>query len=82
MKCNTLNEFEKNVIERKGTERAFSGEYCNHKEEGTYTCKKCNTPLFSSKAKFDSGTGWPSFDDAFKGAVKPAFPKHLTIFPL
>jgi methionine-R-sulfoxide reductase len=70
MKYNELNDFEKHVIENKGTERAFSGEYYNHKEDGTYTCKKCNSPLFKSNAKFNSGTGWPSFDDAIKGAVK------------
>ncbi len=70
MSYNKLNEFEKHVIENKGTERAFSGEYYNHKDNGTYTCKKCNAPLFKSNAKFDSGTGWPSFDDAMAGAVK------------
>lgn len=70
MNYNQLNDFERYVIEKKGTERAFSGEYYNHKENGTYTCKKCNSPLFRSDAKFDSGTGWPSFDDAIKGAVK------------
>lgn len=70
MEYNKLNEFEKHVIENKGTERAFTGEYYNHKENGTYTCKKCNSPLFKSDAKFDSGTGWPSFDDTIKGAVK------------
>ncbi len=70
MGYNNLNEFEQYVIEKKGTERAFSGEYYNNKEDGTYICKKCDTPLFKSGAKFDSGTGWPSFDDAIQGAVK------------
>jgi methionine-R-sulfoxide reductase len=70
MEYNKLNEFEKKVIEQKGTERAFTGEYYAHKENGTYTCKKCNAPLFKSDAKFDSGTGWPSFDDTIKGAIK------------
>jgi peptide methionine sulfoxide reductase msrA/msrB len=70
MEYNKLTEFEKKVIEHKGTERAFTGEYYDHKDDGTYHCKKCNTPLFKSDAKFDSGTGWPSFDDAIKGAVK------------
>lgn len=45
-----------------GTERAFSGEYASFKEDGIYTCVCCQTPLFDSSAKFDSGTGWPSFD--------------------
>lgn len=70
MKYRELNEFEKNVIENKGTERAFMGKYCDHKEDGIYHCKRCDVPLFKSDAKFDSGTGWPSFDDALKDAIK------------
>lgn len=49
------------ITRKKGTERAFSGEYHDLKEDGVYRCVACGTPLFSSETKFDSGTGWPSF---------------------
>lgn len=69
-KINTLTSFEKHVIVDKGTERAFSGQYVNSKEDGTYTCKVCGTPLYKSSDKFDSHCGWPSFDDAIPEAIK------------
>jgi peptide-methionine (R)-S-oxide reductase len=69
MKYNKLNEFEQYVILKKGTERAGTGEYTDHKEKGTYVCKQCNAPLYSSADKFDSHCGWPSFDDEIEGAV-------------
>ena len=69
-KFNKLTEFEEYVIEGKGTERPYTGEYTAHKETGTYICKKCNAPLYSSSSKFDSHCGWPSFDDEIDGAVK------------
>ncbi len=50
------------VARHHGTERAFSGEYAEFKGDGIYTCVCCGTPLFDSSAKFDSGTGWPSYD--------------------
>lgn len=56
-------ELEKEVMWNKGTEAPFSGKYVDTKEEGMYVCKSCGAALFKSDAKFDSGTGWPSFDE-------------------
>ena len=70
MKFNELTPEEIRVIENKGTEMPFSGKYDGFYEAGIYNCKKCNTPLFSSTDKFNSGSGWPSFDDTLPNAVK------------
>jgi methionine-R-sulfoxide reductase len=56
-----LNDQQFDVARRKGTEPAFTGRYASTKDHGIYTCVCCGTPLFSSAAKFESGTGWPSF---------------------
>ncbi|XP_064198406.1 peptide methionine sulfoxide reductase MsrB-like isoform X2 [Anguilla rostrata] len=58
-----LSPVQYHVTQERGTERAFTGEFTDHKEDGTYTCVVCNTPLFPSDKKFDSGSGWPSFCD-------------------
>src|SRR3989344_2914498 len=57
------NELEKEVMWNKGTEPPFSGKYIHAKNKGVYRCKNCGIELFKSDAKFDSGTGWPSFDN-------------------
>ncbi|CAF1273259.1 unnamed protein product [Adineta steineri] len=61
MNLNHLSSMAYNVTQKHGTEPAFSSPLHNNKKKGTYTCVVCNTPLFSSTHKFDSGTGWPSF---------------------
>lgn len=57
----SLSELEYQVLRQKGTERAFTGDLLKVKHKGTFTCRGCGLPLFSTKAKFESGTGWPSF---------------------
>jgi peptide methionine sulfoxide reductase msrA/msrB len=64
-----LTEFEKQVLFNKATERAFTGKYDKHFEEGVYTCKNCGKLLYYSDDKFDSGCGWPAFDDEAPGAI-------------
>ena len=56
-----LTDEQYRVTQQKGTERAFTGRYVDHKEDGTYTCVCCGAGLFSSEHKYDSGSGWPSF---------------------
>jgi peptide-methionine (R)-S-oxide reductase len=65
-----LTPEEYHVLREKGTEAPFSGALLHEKRNGMYACKVCGQELFKSDAKFDSGTGWPSFDQAIPGAVK------------
>jgi peptide-methionine (R)-S-oxide reductase len=58
------------IIKNKGTEAPFTGELLNKKDNGEYTCAACGAKLFESGTKFDSGSGWPSFDQAIPGSVK------------
>ena len=64
-----LTDMEYYILRQAGTENAFSSPLLNNKETGTYVCAGCDTPLFRSEHKFNSGTGWPSFDEAIEGNV-------------
>ena len=69
LQYNDLSKEESNVINNKGTERAFTGKYYKTTDKGTYLCRKCGAALYHSTDKFKSDCGWPSFDDEIKGAV-------------
>jgi peptide methionine sulfoxide reductase msrA/msrB len=69
-KTSSLPEIILAVVQEKGTEKPFSGEYDKFGEEGTYLCRRCGLALFRSTSKFHSGCGWPSFDEEVVGAVK------------
>jgi peptide-methionine (R)-S-oxide reductase len=70
MSLNKLTPAEERVILHKGTERPFTGEYDDFYQAGTYICRRCNAPLFSSQSKFDAGCGWPAFDASYPDALK------------
>lgn len=65
-----LSREEYYVLRQKGTERPFTGEFNMHFENGDYHCKGCGAKLFESEHKFESGCGWPSFDQAVEGAIE------------
>ena len=67
---NNLTRKQKEIMFEEGTERAFTSDLLNEKREGFYHCANCGAKLFASTAKFDSGTGWPSFSEALPGAFK------------
>ena len=66
---NSLSADERYVIEEKGTERPFTGEYDDFYEYGVYICRRCNAELYRSDTKFDAHCGWPAFDQEIQGAV-------------
>jgi len=70
MKYNDLTPLERRVIEDKGTERAFTGEYDDFYQEGTFICRRCNAPLYSSESKFNAHCGWPAFDADYPNTVQ------------
>lgn len=69
MQLNPLTPEEERVIVHRGTEAPFSGEYDQFWQTGTYHCRRCNSPLYTSDDKFDAHCGWPSFDQEIPGAV-------------
>jgi peptide-methionine (R)-S-oxide reductase len=71
-----LTPLQYEVTQHGGTERAFTGEYWDCHDDGTYRCVVCGEPLFSSRTKFESGSGWPSFTTPMDGAAVDEVPDH------
>ncbi len=70
MGYNKLTREQERVIVNKATEPPFTGEYDDFYEDGTFICRRCNAPLFSSKSKFNAGCGWPSFDETLPISIR------------
>ncbi len=68
-KYNDLTPQQEQVLVNKATDRPYTGDYYEKKDNGLYICRRCNNPLYTSEDKFDSHCGWPSFDDEIKGSV-------------
>lgn len=69
-KIDSLDDEAREVTQNKGTEAPFSGKYVDEHSDGSYHCAVCGQKLFESGTKFESGTGWPSFDQAIPGSIK------------
>ena len=67
---NELSDEEFRVLRKKSTELPFTGQYNNHFDKGIYRCRACDTPLYDSESKFESGCGWPSYNKALSGALE------------
>ena len=65
-----LSKKEYDILRQGGTELPYTGKYNNHFEDGIYVCKGCGKPLYKSKSKFESGCGWPSFDECIKNSIE------------
>ncbi len=76
-----LSPEEYRICREKGTERAFTGEYYDCKEEGVYTCRCCGEALFSSDSKYDSGSGWPSFYQPINDEAVKYSTDYVLIYP-
>ena len=74
---NDLTPEEYHILREKGTERAFTGKFNDHKDDGMYHCKACGAPVFDSIAKYNSGSGWPSFYQPVDGGTKEELDKSL-----
>ncbi|MDR2902023.1 MAG: peptide-methionine (R)-S-oxide reductase MsrB [Lactobacillales bacterium] len=68
-KVKKLTPEQENILLHKGTEAPFTGKYLDFNDNGTYTCANCGNPIFLAETKFESGCGWPSFDEAIKDSV-------------